>query len=415
MTSIGIIGAGIAGLHLALFLQQHGIPLTLYSDRTPDQFRASRLPNTVARFEPTRARERVLGVEHWAAPELGTDQVHFSITGTPIAFCGDVSRPASFVDMRLYQAALLEDFAARGGQVVLGAIHPGELACLSQRHALVVIATGRGRLAELFPRLPAHSPYTQPQRRLCAGFFHGITPLAPLSLAFTISPGQREIFNATFASFDGLISNLLIEAIPGGGLEPLMHLRYEDDPRQFNAAVLAVLREHAPGVYERVEPRQFGLTRPLDLHKGAITPIVRRGAVPLEGGRHAIAIGDAHIQNDPVLGQGANAASHAAWVLGDAILSGGPFDVAFCQRVEARIWAYTRHATEWTNAALQAPPPHAVAVFAAAVQDKAIADELVDNFATPDRNWAIFGSPEGAVAFLQRFGWSARSERAVAV
>ncbi len=45
-----------------------------------------------------------------------------------------------------------------------------------------------------------------------------------------------------------------------------------------------------------------------------------------------------------------------------------------------------------------------MAVFAAAAQDKAIADELVDNFATPDRNWAIFGSPEGATDFLRRSG-----------
>jgi hypothetical protein len=132
--------------------------------------------------------------------------------------------------------------------------------------------------------------------------------------------------------------------------------------------------------------------------------VVRRGYVPLEAGRYAVAIGDAHVQNDPVLGQGANAASHAAWVLGEAILGGGPFDEAFCRRVEAAIWDFTRYVTEWTNAALQPPPAHAVAVFAAASQDKAIADQLVDNFAAPARNWAIFGSPEGAAAFLARFG-----------
>jgi hypothetical protein len=132
--------------------------------------------------------------------------------------------------------------------------------------------------------------------------------------------------------------------------------------------------------------------------------VVRRGYVPLEAGRYAVAIGEAHVQNDPVLGQGANAASHAAWVLGEAILGGGPFDEAFCRRVEAAIWDFTRYVTEWTNAALQPPPAHAVAVFAAASQEKAIADQLVDNFAAPARNWAIFGSPEGAAAFLARFG-----------
>ena len=32
-----------------LFLQQHGVPVTLYSDRSPDQLRGARLPNTVGR------------------------------------------------------------------------------------------------------------------------------------------------------------------------------------------------------------------------------------------------------------------------------------------------------------------------------------------------------------------------------
>ena len=68
MTNIGIVGSGIAGLHLALFLQKHGIPATMYSDRTPEQFRASRVPSLVTRFEHTRE----LGVNYWDAPELNT-------------------------------------------------------------------------------------------------------------------------------------------------------------------------------------------------------------------------------------------------------------------------------------------------------------------------------------------------------
>ena len=39
MKNIGIVGSGIAGLQLGLFLQQHGMDATLYSDKSPDEIR----------------------------------------------------------------------------------------------------------------------------------------------------------------------------------------------------------------------------------------------------------------------------------------------------------------------------------------------------------------------------------------
>jgi 2-polyprenyl-6-methoxyphenol hydroxylase-like FAD-dependent oxidoreductase len=50
---IGIVGAGIAGLHLALYLQKHGIDATLITDRAPDDYRDIRLLNTVAHHHVT--------------------------------------------------------------------------------------------------------------------------------------------------------------------------------------------------------------------------------------------------------------------------------------------------------------------------------------------------------------------------
>jgi hypothetical protein len=40
MSGIGIVGAGIAGLHLGLYPVQRGIPAILYSDRAPDEIRS---------------------------------------------------------------------------------------------------------------------------------------------------------------------------------------------------------------------------------------------------------------------------------------------------------------------------------------------------------------------------------------
>src|SRR6185437_11526694 len=163
---------------------------------------------------------------------------------------------------------LLEDFSNRGGQIRLGTLQPGDLATLSLAHDLIVVASGRGQLADVFPLRPERSPYHQPQRRLFAGLFHGIRRIEPNTLAFTISPGHGEVFSAPFYTFDGLVHNLLIEAVPGGGFQAIMDRRYGDDPKGFERAVLEALREHAPSVYDRVDAQAFRLTRPVDQHKG---------------------------------------------------------------------------------------------------------------------------------------------------
>ena len=53
----------------------------------------------------------------------------------------------------------------------------------------------------------------------------------------------------------------------------------------------------------------------------------------MSNARFAVALGAAHVLLDPVTGQGANTASHAACVLGEAIVTADSFDEAFCQRV----------------------------------------------------------------------------------
>jgi 2-polyprenyl-6-methoxyphenol hydroxylase-like FAD-dependent oxidoreductase len=170
--------------------------------------------------------------------------------------------------------------------------------------------------------------------------------------------------------------------------------------------VLELLRVHAPWLYELVQPAEFGLNRPLDLLQGAITPVVRRGYVPLRNGKFALALGDAHILNDPVTAQGANVASRAAWILGQAIMNDREFDQRFCETVEQRILEYALPVTEWTNAMLQPPPPHALEFLIAASQIPAVADAFVEGYNTPSRLWHILSSPERTTAFLHEYGWT---------
>jgi hypothetical protein len=114
LPDIGIIGAGTAGLHLALMLQQRGVHATLYAERGADDVLAGNLPNTVAHHHHTRARERALGVNHWDGdgPSYARHWHYFG-GEHPLAFPGDFLQPSLAVDYRLYLSRLLEDFCRR--------------------------------------------------------------------------------------------------------------------------------------------------------------------------------------------------------------------------------------------------------------------------------------------------------------
>jgi hypothetical protein len=123
----------------------------------------------------------------------------------------------------------------------------------------------------------------------------------------------------------------------------------------------------------------------------------------LGNGKFATALGDVHISNDPIIGQGANTASQSAWTLGHMILSDNIYDEAFCRDAEAEMWAYAGPVTSWSNAFLMPPPDHVGALMGAASQNQALADAFANNFNEPVKQWEILSSPENTMAFIQQF------------
>ena len=315
MTSIAIVGSGVSGLHLGLFLQQHDVPVTLYSDKTAEHIASGRLLNTVAHHHHTLERERELGVHHWDASEYGCARHQHAVVGTPepMRWRGDFQHPSSIIDYRLYLPRLLGDYEERGGDVVVGAIDAEQIERISADHDLVVVAAGRG-MGAMFAPLADKCPYDKPQRRLSAGIYHGVRYSEPKGVGVHMSLGHGELLELPITSREGFATALLFENIPGGDLEVLADLDYEAGPRAHDETVLRKLEGHYPMCFERIEPAEFRLQGPTDLLQGALTPVVREDYVRLDNGTFALAMGDAHCVVDPVNGQGANSASDSAWV-----------------------------------------------------------------------------------------------------
>jgi 2-polyprenyl-6-methoxyphenol hydroxylase-like FAD-dependent oxidoreductase len=391
---IGIIGAGVAGLHLGLLLRQHGVDATIITERNPDEIAKMRLMNTVAHHYVTLDRERSLGVCHWPVEEFGYGHHHhFFNTPQPLAFSGSFTSMSRGVDYRVYLPRLMQDFVERGGKIEYREIAADELPKLAARFDLIAVGTGRGPFGQMFEPIAAHSPFNRPQRALCVGLYTGVRATEPQGVTLSVSPGHGELIDIPMLSFSGKVHALLMENIPGGDLEELARLRYDDDPKKFRMTLLAKLEKHHPSVYDRVDQARFDLQQPHDLLQGGVVPTVRRSSVDLGDGKIAVAVGDVHSVVDPVIGQGANIASYSAWVLGEEIVKSSQFDALFCERVDRKREERVLGAQRWTNFMLMPPSQEFLGLVGAMSANRPLCDEFTENFNYPERQWARLATP----------------------
>ena len=110
-----------------------GIPVTIYSDKTPSEQRAGRLSNVVCRSAPTRERERQLGVNHWdgVAPDLTCMSV--SVVGPQrLTFSGALTPPAQVVDMRIYLEHAARRISLPAVELAVGALSPRDVESIAE-------------------------------------------------------------------------------------------------------------------------------------------------------------------------------------------------------------------------------------------------------------------------------------------
>ncbi|MFA5702306.1 MAG: styrene monooxygenase/indole monooxygenase family protein [Advenella sp.] len=391
---IAIVGAGVGGLHLGLYLRQHDVDVTIYTDRKPEEYDGLRLLNTVTHHAITVAREKELGVNHWCDETYGyPGQTYYFGGEKPLHFRGDLGSPSRAVDYRIYLPQLMNDFLERGGKIQYKDIQAADLAGLAKNVDLVVVCVGKGTLRDVFARNEKLSPHSVPQRIICAGIYTGIADEEHRNVTLSNSPGNGEIIDLPTVTFQGAGHALLTLNIPGGDTEEWAHLNYDENPRRFLDAMLKKLEKYHPTISARIDPAKFDLANgSRDLLQGGVVPVVREGYIGLGDDKFAIALGDAHATVDPLMGQGANMASYSAFVLGEEIVKQPVIDERFCQIVDDKRRDRIECATHWTNLFLKPPRRETMQAVAQMSENRDMCDEFTKAFNRPEEQWNRFAT-----------------------
>ncbi len=378
---VAIIGAGIAGLTLAYAFRQSGkFDSTLFTASDAEEVRSGRILSTQIHFERLLRTEARYGMAEYG-PVNEIQGIELIVGGQKL-FHGNLRSRAVSQDQRLYLSSLLDALCSGSANVRKTRITSGDLESLAGSYDLIVDCTGKRGPVAAFPEYTElqYAPEA-PLRLISAGMFHGISTDNPNKMSYNIIPGQGELFETTTMTAKGLARALLLEAVPGGELD---RIKGNPSPDVFVKELLNVLQSHLPHLYERINVAEFRPVDPLAYMRTAIQPKVRLPYTTV-GGTLVIGCGDSFVLNDPVTGQGANAASYCANALIEVLAGHADrrWDVEIGERYWERTKEYVTKVSDWTNAMMGPPSAAFSELLGKAANDQSAADEIVNLFTDP--------------------------------
>lgn len=395
MRRIAIIGSGIVGLVAAHGLRRAGHAVTLYSDRTADQWlHESRPTGTAARFDLALSYERELGLNHW-------DDVAPRGEGVYLTFCptlhnplvrlyGRLQQPFRAIDLRLQCHRWMNDF---DGTLAIEPVDPERLDAIAAEHDLTVVAAGRADLCRLFGRDEARSVYDAPQRNLTMIIVRGGkmavegVPFLPVKFDFLGTDGEV-FFIPYFHKDHGPSWNILIEAKAGARMDRFAGVNSGEEAV---AVAKQVIHELFP--WNDAWMRDMQLADPHGWLTGRFSPTVRHPFAALPSGRPVMPLGDTAISFDPIAAQGANTGLKHARHLVAAVAAHGdaPFDAQWMTECFESFWTeHARHAYTFSNLLLEPLTP-------------AAQELLIAQYGSDGRDGNTGGRQQIANAFMANF------------
>jgi 2-polyprenyl-6-methoxyphenol hydroxylase-like FAD-dependent oxidoreductase len=402
MSKILIVGAGQAGLQLALGLVRDGHDVTVVSNRTPDDLRTGRVMSSQCMFDAALQHERDLGIDYWADECPDVEGISMAAPapdgGKMMDWAARLDAPARSVDQRLKMPVWIEELEKQGGKIVLHDATIPDLEQYARDNDLVIVAAGKGEVAQLFERDASRSPYGAPQRALALTYVTGMTPRPEFSaVSFNLIPTVGEYFVFPALTTSGICEIMVFEGIPGGPMDCWGDVT---TPEEHLAKSRWILETFLPWEAERC--RDIELTDDNGILAGRFPPTVRNPVGELPSGALVLALADAVVLNDPITGQGSNNASHSAALYHASIREHGDaqYDRAFMEQAFQRYWDYAQYVTTWTNAMLGPPPQHVLDLLVAGNDNHEIAHRFVNGFNDPRDYFEWFMEPDKASRYL---------------
>lgn len=255
MRKIAIVGAGQAGLQLALALLDHGYEITLATNRTAEEIRTGKIMSSQCMFDSALQIERDLNLNWWGDSCPTIDGIGFTVPhpenfgATLINWASPLSKPAQSVDQRVKMSGWLEAVAQRGADVRICDVGIPEMEQLAHTHDMVLLAAGKGEIVNRLGRNAERSPFDKPQRALALTYVTGMTPTTPYSrVRFNLIPGVGEYFVFPALTTTGPCEIMVFEGIPGGPMDCWADVK---SPEHHLETSLAILRRFLPWEAER--------------------------------------------------------------------------------------------------------------------------------------------------------------------
>jgi hypothetical protein len=382
-------------------MRQAGHEVTLYTDRSASHWLdESRPTGAASRFEITLGYERELGLGHWESLAPKSKGVHLtfcpSLGNRMVTLNGLFSTHFQTIDVRLQSHRWMVDFEAAGGRIVIEKLDIDRLDAIAAQHDLVLVASGRGPLAELFPRNARRSVYTAPQRKLAMVIVTGAEGacdgLAFEAIKIHLLAQHGETFWVPYYHKDhGLTVLILFEAKPGSQMDRFDGCR---SGAEVVAMAKTVLAELIP--WDHQWARNMELADRNGWLMGSVQPTIREPFGRLPSGRVVMPIGDTAMSLDPIGGQGANLGAKLVRHLAQVIAADpeATFDAAWMVRTFDAFWADHGAPTVTFNNALLEPLTPAGRLLLISQHGSTgegnspkqrIANAIVENFADPRR------------------------------